>query len=193
MARAWVFGLGALLAAGCAGPGMPIPVQGSVEPLVGHWVGEYRSPDTGRDGSIMFTLSAGADTAWGDVVMMPADYDRGPQLTRILGSIDPAHECFASASYDVRATRLRAGSILILIRTLVRRSERRSTALFRATSCGGPLRRTWSTRDGGRQAPGRSVGSSGATPRASRRWHRFWLRAEPEAMLRQRPRAAAAG
>ncbi len=81
MTRGWALGAAVLMAAGCAGPGMPIPVQGPVEPLVGHWVGEYRSPDTGRDGSIVFTLSAGADTAWGDVVMMPADYARNPQVT----------------------------------------------------------------------------------------------------------------
>lgn len=39
--------------------------------LVGEWVGEYSSAESGRSGSIVFTLQAGADSASGDVVMTP--------------------------------------------------------------------------------------------------------------------------
>jgi hypothetical protein len=41
--------------------------------LAGEWVGEYRSFETGRSGSIYFKLEAGRDTAFGDVIMVPAD------------------------------------------------------------------------------------------------------------------------
>ncbi len=39
--------------------------------LVGEWVGEYSSAESGRSGSIVFKLAAGADSAAGDVVMTP--------------------------------------------------------------------------------------------------------------------------
>jgi hypothetical protein len=51
----------------------PVPVAGPAEDvvaLVGQWAGEYRSAETGRSGSILFTLEAGTDTAHGDIVMV---------------------------------------------------------------------------------------------------------------------------
>ena len=66
----------ALLAlAACGAPSTPVPVRGNVGPLVGDWVGEYSSTETGRVGSIVFTLAAGRDTAVGDVMMVPANIE----------------------------------------------------------------------------------------------------------------------
>jgi hypothetical protein len=39
--------------------------------LAGTWDGEYSSVESGRTGSITFTILAGKDTALGDVVMVP--------------------------------------------------------------------------------------------------------------------------
>ena len=71
----------ALLASvvGCAGTPEPVPVV--AEPmdlalLQGEWRGEYRASTVRRSGSILFRLEAGSDTAFGDVVMIPADADR---------------------------------------------------------------------------------------------------------------------
>jgi hypothetical protein len=64
----------ALLAAGCASNPSPIPLNASpnaIASLAGEWSGEYSSTATGRSGSIVFTLTAGRDTAFGDVVMVP--------------------------------------------------------------------------------------------------------------------------
>ena len=64
----------AAVIASCAGTSSQIPVGGNpadVAALAGQWSGDYESPATGRTGSIVFTLSAGADTAHGDVVMLP--------------------------------------------------------------------------------------------------------------------------
>jgi hypothetical protein len=48
--------------------------------LVGRWEGSYESPATGRSGSIVFELvSASADSAFGDVVMVPR------------GTVEPLH------------------------------------------------------------------------------------------------------
>ncbi len=62
-----------MLTAGCASNPAPVPVAGSaadLSKLTGDWVGEYSSVVTGRSGSIVFRLSAGADTAYGDVIML---------------------------------------------------------------------------------------------------------------------------
>jgi hypothetical protein len=40
--------------------------------LVGSWSGEYSSRETGRSGSISFELASEKDTAYCDVVMIPA-------------------------------------------------------------------------------------------------------------------------
>jgi hypothetical protein len=66
-----------LLAAGACRAATPaaVPVLAPADALAalaGRWEGEYSSPSTGRSGSIVFTLAAGRDTAYGDVVMVPA-------------------------------------------------------------------------------------------------------------------------
>jgi hypothetical protein len=64
----------AALLAGCASRPTPVPVMApssDLSALVGEWSGEYTSPETGRSGSIAFTLQAGKDTAVGSVVMVP--------------------------------------------------------------------------------------------------------------------------
>ena len=71
-------GLLALLSvsAGCATTPSPVPVEGN-EPdlaaLEGRWTGQYESSESGRSGSITFELTAGRDTAYGDVIMVPGD------------------------------------------------------------------------------------------------------------------------
>lgn len=69
-------GLGlALVSMSCAFNPPPVLVEGTpgeVATLTGEWVGEYHSVETGRSGSIWFKLDAGRDTAFGDVVMIPA-------------------------------------------------------------------------------------------------------------------------
>jgi len=60
---------------GCASRPAPVPVLGDpadLRALAGEWEGEYSSRETGRSGSIVFTLTAGRDSAAGDVVMTPA-------------------------------------------------------------------------------------------------------------------------
>jgi hypothetical protein len=66
--------LAALLAACSTAPSPPVPVAGTASTLArltGEWVGEYRSPDTGRSGSIVFHMVTGENHAHGDVEMVP--------------------------------------------------------------------------------------------------------------------------
>jgi hypothetical protein len=59
---------------GCGGSQTPVPVVGrdaDISQLAGEWYGDYSSVESGRSGSIVFKLVAGADSATGDVVMTP--------------------------------------------------------------------------------------------------------------------------
>lgn len=71
-----------LLGLGCTYQGTPVPVAGDTRLLAGEWEGTYSSPETGRTGSIVFHLKAGTDSAYGDVLMLPAqaEYWRPPTL-----------------------------------------------------------------------------------------------------------------
>jgi hypothetical protein len=58
---------------GCSSAPAPVPVVGAPQDLrqmTGEWGGEYQGETSGRSGSIIFQLAAGADTAYGDVVMI---------------------------------------------------------------------------------------------------------------------------
>jgi len=69
----------ALIAAACAANQPPVPLVGrsaDVAVLAGEWVGEYSSTESGRSGSISFTLRAATDSAFGDVIMIPAGWGR---------------------------------------------------------------------------------------------------------------------
>src|SRR2546426_8162305 len=60
-------------------PPPPVPLAGTakdVAALAGQWEGSYASAATGRSGSISFTLSAGSDSAFGDVIMIPRGWGR---------------------------------------------------------------------------------------------------------------------
>lgn len=64
----------AMLVAGCSRAAAPVPIVATpadIQRLAGEWVGEYGSPETGRSGSIVFTLDSAEDHAHGDVLMGP--------------------------------------------------------------------------------------------------------------------------
>jgi hypothetical protein len=69
----------AFLLAACATNQPTVPLVGraaDVAALAGDWAGEYSSVESGRSGSISFTLRAAADSAFGDVVMIPVGWGR---------------------------------------------------------------------------------------------------------------------
>lgn len=82
--------LGAL-AACTAPPQATVPLVGptrDVAALAGHWDGAYSSAQTGRSGSISFTLVSKPDSAFGDVVMIPRGFGR--PLQAWTGATSPA-------------------------------------------------------------------------------------------------------
>jgi hypothetical protein len=68
-----------ILLAGCAGSQAPVPLVGTardIAALAGEWAGDYSSVESARSGSVSFTLRATGDSAFGDVVMIPAGWGR---------------------------------------------------------------------------------------------------------------------
>lgn len=64
----------AVALAACGASRSPVPLVGGAEDvsaLTGEWAGEYSSAESGRSGSISFTLRAAGDSAFGDVIMIP--------------------------------------------------------------------------------------------------------------------------
>ncbi|HEY3219837.1 MAG TPA: hypothetical protein VGJ80_03825 [Gemmatimonadales bacterium] len=73
------FVLCALALSACGASRSPVPLVGAatdVSALTGEWAGDYSSAESGRSGSISFTLRAAGDTAFGDVVMIPRAWGR---------------------------------------------------------------------------------------------------------------------
>jgi hypothetical protein len=67
--------LAALLFAACHYQPTPVPVHGEhavIEALAGEWIGTYAGDQSGRTGSISFRISEHGDSAFGDVLMVPA-------------------------------------------------------------------------------------------------------------------------
>lgn len=72
--RVFAAGLSVMLGA-CRYHPTPVLLQGEpadISALAGQWDGEYWSGQSGRSGSITFRVQAGKDTAYGDVLMVPA-------------------------------------------------------------------------------------------------------------------------
>jgi hypothetical protein len=101
----------ALTACGASRP--PVPVVGAstdVSALTGDWVGDYSSTESGRSGSISFTLRSAADSAFGDVVMVPTALGRPlmPWREQTAGAGNQAPQ---STVLAIRFVRVEAGRV----------------------------------------------------------------------------------
>lgn len=79
------------LVAACASAPHPVPIEGSHESLAslaGEWTGSYAGHESGRSGSIIFVLEADAESASGDVLMIPRHLYRRSEKGEI-GDADP--------------------------------------------------------------------------------------------------------
>ncbi|HKI94152.1 MAG TPA: hypothetical protein VJ992_02565 [Gemmatimonadales bacterium] len=103
-----------LLSAGCAVQQAPVPVQGSrsaIQRLAGTWTGGYESTQSGRSGSISFSLAANADTAFGDVIMMPRGTTTPLRPARVDGDAVPGETRMSTAVLTIRFVTVRDGRV----------------------------------------------------------------------------------
>ena len=98
---------------GCSSTPAAVPVEGApadLSALAGRWEGEYQSPATDRLGSIVFDLTAGADHANGDVLMIPrgstTPYGRVPSA-----GTEPASPAPTSQLLTIRFVKAEAGKV----------------------------------------------------------------------------------
>lgn len=80
----WIITLGLVASTlGCAPKSPRIAVTSSdfdLNPLLGEWHGQYKGSETGRSGTIAFTLRAGEANASGNVVMIPQSAGNDPAV-----------------------------------------------------------------------------------------------------------------
>lgn len=98
----------------CAASRQPVPVVGTapdIHALAGEWVGEYSSAMSGRSGSIVFTLRAADDSAFGDVVMVPARWGRPVAPWRQPGGPPAAQGTPETAVLTIRFVRIQQGVV----------------------------------------------------------------------------------
>jgi hypothetical protein len=110
--------LAALLTA-CGSSRAHVPMVGAsseVSALAGDWVGDYSSPESGRAGSISFSLKSATDSAVGDVVMIPNGLGSPlspwqPDNTVTAGNPNPGTQASKSKVLVIRFVRVEGGQI----------------------------------------------------------------------------------
>jgi len=98
----------------CGASRSPVPLVGAssdVSALTGQWAGDYSSAESGRSGSISFTLRAAGDSAFGDVVMIPSALGR-PLVPWRENAMGPgANQSPASTVLTIRFVRVDRGHV----------------------------------------------------------------------------------
>ncbi len=97
----------------CGASRSPVPVVGAatdISALAGQWVGDYSSVESGRSGSITFTLRAATDSAFGDVIMVPAGLGR-PLMPWRGENIAGGMQALPSTLLTIRFVRVEQGRV----------------------------------------------------------------------------------
>ena len=110
--------LAALLTA-CSASRAHVPMVGAssdVSALAGDWVGEYSSSESGRSGSISFSLRSATDSAVGDVVMIPTGLGSPlspwqPDNTVNTANPNPGTQAPPSKVLTIRFVRVQSGQV----------------------------------------------------------------------------------
>lgn len=104
--------LGLTLSA-CGASRSPVPLVGAATDftaLTGEWAGDYSSAESGRNGSITFTLRASGDSAFGDVVMVPTAWGR-PLVPWRDQNVTGSNQAPASTVLTIRFVRVERGHV----------------------------------------------------------------------------------
>jgi hypothetical protein len=113
MIRSTVATFLALALSACGASRSPVPLVGpstDIKPLAGEWSGDYSSVESGRSGSISFTLRASGDSAFGDVVMVPSALGR-PLLPWREQNVTGSNQVPTSTVLTIRFVRVEQGHV----------------------------------------------------------------------------------
>ncbi|HEX8907021.1 MAG TPA: hypothetical protein VF771_19380 [Longimicrobiaceae bacterium] len=159
----WIMGAALAAAAlGCAStqePRVPVSISpADLSRLGGEWTGEYTSPQTGRSGSIVFHLTATADSAHGDVMMVPRG--SGVPMRRAVYSGQPETQTAQPQELTIRFARFEGDRVtgmmdpytdpacncpvVTTFEGTVRGNRIEGTFTSRGAPGGGPVTGTWS-------------------------------------------------
>jgi hypothetical protein len=109
--RLAVIAMTTLLVGACHYRATPVPMSGdpaSIKALAGTWTGTYRGTESGRSGTITFTIRVDGDSAFGDVLM------EAPGVTAFQPADDPVlHRAHVSNPrlLGVRFVDIQAGQV----------------------------------------------------------------------------------
>jgi hypothetical protein len=99
----------------CRYQSTPVRLQASaadISALAGRWEGQYTGRQTGRSGSIVFTIQTGKDTAYGDVLMGGNPERMGQPITAAdVASGEHARHSSAPELLRVSMVRVMGGSV----------------------------------------------------------------------------------
>ena len=104
----------ALTLGACGASRSPVPLVGAsadVAALTGEWAGDYSSAESGRSGSITFTLRVAGDSAFGDVIMIPAAWGRPLVPWRDQNAGVGANQTVATTVLTIRFVRVEQGHV----------------------------------------------------------------------------------
>jgi len=135
--------------AACGASRSPVPVVGAatdVSALAGEWVGDYSSVESGRSGSITFTLRSATDSAFGDVIMIPAGLGR-PLLPWRGENVTGGLQAAASTVLTIRFVRVEQGRVSGTLDPYADpRTGERLLTTFRGELKGNTIAGTYTTR-----------------------------------------------
>ena len=97
----------------CGASRSPVPLVGAstdISTLTGDWAGDYSSAESGRSGSITFTLRAAGDSAFGDVVMVPSALGR-PLVPWRDQNMPTGNQAAQSTVLTIRFVRVQQGHV----------------------------------------------------------------------------------
>ncbi len=144
--------LAALLGTGTACRYQPSPVTLRGRPpeiaaLAGEWGGEYSGSQSGRSGSISLRITAGGDTAYGDVVMVS---NIGQRLVAAHGEREHLAHARSADVLRIAFVRVAEGRVTGMLEPYVAPDcECRVTTSFSGTIQGDVVEGTFTTRGAG--------------------------------------------
>jgi hypothetical protein len=125
-----------------------VPLRGSatdIAKLAGKWDGDYSSAQSGRSGAIIFEITAGVDTAHGDVLMTPTEGQ--PLRATDAGTLVHSQHVRSTELLTVRFVTIEDGMIRGVLESYIAPDCQCSVnTVFRGTITGDRIEGTYTTR-----------------------------------------------